>query len=663
MNNHNLNCASIFRLTRKKTSLYKRSFTLLCSIALFIISATNAQTGIAPPTGGGQGNDKAGMKYADLALINAQNFRQLKVAWTWESPETKITSKDPKLKTWVWESTPVMADGILYISTSMSQVAAIDAINGQTIWTYDPETWKNGLPSNNGFVHRGITYWAEGSDKRIFIGTADGYLISLDAITGKPVVEFGLQGRIDLTQGLGRSVNRKMYGVSSPVVVCKGVIVIGSKVNDIPLESPMPPGDVRGFDVRTGKQKWVFHAIPEKGEVGNETWKDDSWKKTGSTNVWTLMSADDDLGYVYLPFSTPTNDSYGVARPGANLFGESLVCLDARTGKRVWHFQTVYHGLWDYDLPAAPNLMDITVGNKKIKAVAQVTKQGFTYVFDRTNGKPVWPIIEKPVPQSSVPGESSSPTQPFPTNPAAFDRQGMSADDLIDFTPRLKEQALAVFSRYNSGELFTPPTMDKPLIKMPGIAGGASWSGAAFDPLTQMLYIPSNTFPYAVELEKSKVAPYGLIGTNKPIETIDEVPIYKPPYGRITAIDMQTGLHKWMTPIGDIGKGNAILKELELPKLGRAARSHILLTKTLLIVGQEGSTQRESGDATTATFLIIDPKLEAYDKFDGHLIGEIPLPRNVTAAPMTYQLNGKQYIAITTGGANLTPELIVLALP
>jgi quinoprotein glucose dehydrogenase len=647
----------------KKFSFNKRSITLLCSIFLFTASATNAQTGIAQLAGGGQGNDKAGMKYADLAQINVQNFSQLKVAWTWESPDAKITSKDPKLKTWVWESTPVMVDGILYISSSMSQVAAIDASNGKTIWTYDPETWKNGLPSNNGFVHRGITYWADGSDKRLILGTADGYLISVDAKTGKPVGGFGSEGRIDLTQGLGRPVNRKLYGVNSPVVVCKDVIVIGSRVNDIPLESPMPSGDVRGFDVRTGKQKWVFHAIPEKGETGNETWKNDSWRETGSTNVWTLMSADDDLGYVYLPFSTPTNDSYGVSRPGDNLFGESLVCLDARTGKRVWHFQTVHHGLWDYDLPAAPNLMDITVGNKKIKAVAQVTKQGFTYVFDRTNGKPVWPIIEKPVPQSTVPGESSSATQPFPTKPAAFDRQGMSTDDLIDFTPRLKEQALTVFSKYNSGELFTPPTLDKPLIKMPGIAGGASWSGAAFDPWTQILYIPSNTFPYAVELEKSKVAPYDLIGTNKPIESVDEVPIYKPPYGRITAIDMQTGLHKWMTPIGDIGKSNAILKGLGLPKLGRAARSHILLTKALLIVGQEGSTQRESGDEKTATFQIKDPKLEAYDKSDGHLIGEIPLPRNVTAAPMTYQLNGKQYIAITTGGANLTPELIVFALP
>ncbi|WP_082120604.1 pyrroloquinoline quinone-dependent dehydrogenase [Pedobacter sp. BMA] len=611
--------------------------------------------------GAGQGNDKAGMKYSELNQINANNFDKLKVAWSWISPDAEITLKHPKLKTWVWESTPVMADGVLYISTSMSQVAAIDASNGHTLWVYDPLTWLNGLPSNNGFVHRGITYWADGKDKRIVIGTADGFLISLDAKTGKPVNKFGLEGRIDLTQGLGRPVKRELYGVSSPVVICKDVIVVGSKVDDVPSELPMPPGDVRGFDVRTGKQKWIFHAIPQEGEAGNETWKDGSWKQMGSTNVWTLMSADDDLGYVYLPFSTPSDDSYGGKRPGDNLFGESLVCLDASTGKRVWHYQMVHHGLWDYDLPAAPNLMDINVGNKLIKAVAQVTKQGFTYVFDRTSGKPVWPIVEKPVPQSNVPGEESSPTQPFPTKPAPFDRQGMTADDLVDFTPKLREQAMKVFSKYHSGVLYTPPALDKPTIKMPGIAGGASWSGAAFDPRTQTLYIPSNTFPYVVELVKSEVKGYSLIGKNMPVESIDEVPIWKPPYGRVTAIDMQTGLHKWMTPIGDIGKDNARLKGLGLPKLGRAARTHILLTETLLIAGQEGTTQRESDDQP-ATFQIKNPKLEAYDKSDGHFIGEIPLPRNVTAAPMTYELNGKQYIAITTGGANLTPELIVLSL-
>ncbi|MCF2443269.1 pyrroloquinoline quinone-dependent dehydrogenase [Dyadobacter sp. CY345] len=610
-----------------------------------------------------QGYDKSGSKYAGVGQINSENFSTLKVAWTWNSPDEQITLKDPKLKTWVWESTPVLVDSVLYISTSMSQVAAVNALTGKSIWVYDPQTWKNGIPSNNGFVHRGITYWSSGNDKRIILATGDGYLIALNALDGKPVENFGNKGRIDLTTGLGRTVDRKLYGVSSPAIISRDVIIVGSKVNDVPLTKLMPPGDVRGFDVRTGKQKWVFHAIPQKGEFGSETWEEGSGLADGATNVWTLMSADDSLGYVYLPFSTPSNNNYGGERPGDNLFGESLVCLDVLTGKRVWHFQMVHHGLWDYDLPAAPNLIDIVVDGKPIKAVAQVSKQGFTYVFDRINGKPVWPIQERAVPQSTVPGEKSAATQPFPTKPLPFDRQGMSTEDLIDFTPKLKAQALGVFAKYNSGPLFTPPALDKPTIQMPGIAGGASWSGAAFDPSTQILYIPSNTMPYAVKLVKSKVDGYPLIGETKPVESIDEIPIWKPPYARITAVDMQTGLHKWVSPVGDIGKDNAILKTLNLPQLGRAARNHILLTETLLIVGQEGSTQRESGDSPTATFAIKDPKLLAYDKGNGKVVGEVPLPRNVTAAPMTYVLNGKQYIAITTGGANLTPELIILTLP
>jgi quinoprotein glucose dehydrogenase len=347
------------------------------------------------------GGDKASSKYSPLAQISGGNFNRLKNAWTWQSAEAEV-AKANHLKTWAWESTPLMVGGVLYTSTSLSQVAAIDAATGKTIWVYDPETWKNGTPSNNGFVHRGVTYWAEGNDRRIVFGTGDGYLICLNAATGKPIPTFGHEGRIDLTQGLGRSVDRHLYGLSSPPIICRNVIVMGSKVNDIPLAAEMPPGDVRGFDVRTGKQQWIFHAIPRQGEFGNETWKDGSWKTTGAANVWTMMSADEALGYVYLPFSTPSDDFYGVNRPGDGLFGDSLVCLDARTGNRVWHFQMAHHGLWDYDLPCAPNLIDIRVDGKPVKAVAQMSKQGFCYVFDRVTGKPIWPIEERPVPRSTV---------------------------------------------------------------------------------------------------------------------------------------------------------------------------------------------------------------------------------------------------------------------
>jgi glucose dehydrogenase len=463
--------------------------------------------------------DKASSKYSPLTQISADNLSQLKIAWTWRSAEEEV-AKAHHLKTWAWEATPLMVDGVLYVSTSLSQVAAISAATGETHWVYDPETWKNGTPSNNGFVHRGVAYWVDGKDRRILFGTGDGYLICLNAETGKPIPSFGHEGRIDLTRGLGRQVDRHLYGVSSPPIICRDVVVMGSKVNDVPLVPEMPPGDVKGFDVRTGKLQWIFHAIPRAGEFGNETWKGDSSKTMGAANVWTMMSADDELGYVYLPFSTPSDDHYGVRRPGDGLFGESLVCLDARTGRRIWHFQIAHHGLWDYDLPSAPNLIDIRVNGKSVKAVAQVTKQAMCFVFDRVTGKPIWPIEERPVPQSTVPGERTSRTQPFPTKPAPFDRQGVTEDDVIDFTPELRKQALGVLGKYKYGLLFTPPSLNKPTIEMPGIAGGASWSGAAYDPETGICYVSSVTFPYVCTLTKSSVPNVDYYGKMDPVESI-----------------------------------------------------------------------------------------------------------------------------------------------
>jgi len=610
------------------------------------------------------GGDLASSKYSALSQVDRDNFASLKVAWTWRSPDEQIAKANPELHTWVWESTPLMADEVLYVSTSMSQVAALDAATGKTLWLFDPETWKGGQPSNNGFVHRGVVYWADGNDRRVLFGSGDGYLICLNAQTGRPVPTFGTQGRIDLTQGLGRSVDRRHYGVSSPPIICRDVVVMGSKVHDVPVDKVMPPGHVRGFDVRTGKQQWIFHAVPEAGEFGNETWALGSWKTIGGANVWTLMSADEELGYVYLPFSTPSNDYYGVPRPGDGLFGESLVCLDARTGRRIWHFQLVHHGLWDYDLPSAPNLMDIRVDGKPVKAVAQVSKQGFCYVFDRVTGQPIWPIEERPVPQSTVPGEKSSPTQPFPTRPAPFDRQGVTQNDVTDFTPELRKEALAVLEKYNYGPLFTPPSLQKATILMPGIAGGASWSGGALDPETGILYVPSNTIPWSVRLAKSPLAPHAdYVGVPAHMETLQGVPLWKPPYGRITAIDLNTGDHRWMAPMGDLGRSNPVLQKLGLPPVGRAARGHALLTRTLLIVGQEGNTERGEGASVRGGFVVHDPKLSAYDKATGKLVGEVPLPRNATAAPMTYRVGGEQFVVVATGGANLPAELVALRLP
>jgi quinoprotein glucose dehydrogenase len=622
------------------------------------------------------GSDKANTKYSPLTQINKDNFKHLKVAWTLSSPDEPVIEANPDLKLrksyWYWEGTPLMVDGVLYVSTSLSQVMAIDAVTGETRWVYDPETWKGTPPPNHGFVHRGVAYWADGKDQRILFGTGDGYLICLNAQTGKPISAFGEDGRIDLTQGLGRPVTRHYYGVTSPPIICRDVVAVGASIQDFPLEKEMPPGDVRGFDVRTGRQLWQFHAIPKEGEFGNETWEQDSWKYTGGANVWTMMSADETLGYIYLPFSTPTNDYYGGQRPGDGLFGESLVCLDARNGKRVWHFQMVHHGLWDYDLPAAPNLIDIRVNGRPIKAIAQVSKQGFCYVLDRITGKPVWPIEERPVPQSTVPGEKVSPTQPFPTKPAPFDRQGVTVDDIIDFTPELRREALTILERYNYGPLFTPPSLEKPTIAMPGIAGGASWAGAACDPETGLLYVPSITIPFTTTMFVPSEFPHAsYAGLSGVLEDVQGLPLWKPPYGRITAIDLNTGDHRWMVPMGDLDRRNTPIEHLDLPPLGQPTRGHILLTKTLLIVGQEFITRRTGASMQGGAMAsdIYAPKLRAYDKATGKVVGEVTVPRHLTGAPMTYRLGGKQYIVFPTGGGptgseNEQPaELIALYLP
>ena len=410
--------------------------------------------------------------------------------------------------------------------------------------------------------------------------------------------------------------------------------------------------------------------MPQAGEFGVDTWADGSWAHTGNTNVWTIMSCDEELGYLYLPFSTPTNDYYGGHRPGDNLFAESLVVLKVETGERVWHRQLVHHGLWDYDLPAAPNLVDITVADQQIKAVAQVTKQGFCFVFDRVTGQPIWPIEERPVPPSTVPGEKSSPTQPVPSRPAPFERQGVSEDDAIAFTPELRQEALAILQQYNYGPLFTPPTDQKPTVVLPGIGGGASWSGAAFDPATGWLYVPSVTGPFTITLFQPNPAhsPARFVGRAEYLFGPRRLPLTKPPYGRMTAIDLTTGEHRWMVPMGDGPRQHEALRDLNLPPLGWSFRTHILLTKTLLFGGQEGrvTRMRESRRGFALEIVdveSIDPKLRAFDKVTGVLVGEITLPANVTGAPMTYIAGGQQYIVVAVGGANVPAELVALRRP
>jgi quinoprotein glucose dehydrogenase len=619
------------------------------------------------------GADKASTKYAPLDQINPDNFAKLQVAWRWRTADEAILAANPDLWTMVNEATPIIVNGVLYVSTSLSQVAAIDAQSGKTLWTYNPQTYKDGTPANLGFVHRGVAYWADGDDQRILIGTGDAYLIALNAADGKPIPGFGDQGRIDLTKGLRRPIDRSLYALSSPPNVCGDVAVVGATVLDAfavgrPPEALMPPGDVRGFDVRTGEQRWVFQTVPQAGETGNETWKLESWKTAGNANMWTWSSCDEELGYVYLPLSTPTNDYYGGHRLGDNLFAESLVCLNAASGERIWHFQAIHHGMWDYDLPAAPNLVDIRVDGKFIKAVAQISKQGFCYVFDRVTGDPVWPILERPVPPSGTPGEYASPTQPFPTKPAPFDRQGLSADDLIDFTPELHQEALQIISQYDYGPVFTPPS-EKGLIAMPGLVGGGNWAGAAVDPERGMIYIPSYTIPAIMTLKKTtEGTPYRYTGSYAwgPV-TANGLPIVKPPYARITAIDLNSGDHRWMSPVGDGPRHHPALKHLDLPPMGWGRRVFPLLTKTLLMAVMQGkmSEQEVSNRSNAMLFSneTSEPYLYAFDPANGALLGKVELPANANGTPMTYTAGGKQYIVVPVGGASLPAELVALSLP
>jgi glucose dehydrogenase len=614
----------------------------------------------------------ASARYSPLDQINASNAASLTIAWRWVSPDHAVRDKHGDIDpSWYHEGTPIMVNGVLYTSTSLSQVAAIDAATGKTKWVFDPGAHRLGMPTNNGWLHRGVAYWRDGpdgKDERIIMLTVHASMLALDAKTGRPIESFGDRGTVDLVAGLRRpAVPRWVYGNTSPPVIVGDVIVVGSSILDYPVPGGLPPGDVRGFDVRTGKVLWTFRAVPEPGDVGHETWENDSWKTTGGTNAWSLLSADEELGYVYLPFGTPANDYYGGHRHGDNLFGEALVCLDARNGKRIWHYQFVRHGLWDYDLPAAPNLIDVTVDGQRVKAVAQVTKQGFAFVFDRVTGKPLWPIEDRRASPSGVPGEKSAATQPYPTKPAAFEIQGVREDDLLDFTPELRAQAIDIIRRYDHGPLYTPPS-ERGAIAMPGVTGGASWSGAAWDPETETYYVTTVRLPVVLALSSAPPetgARY--VGRFQYLPGPQGMPLFKPPWGSLVAIDMSRGEHRWRAPVGS---GDfAAIRHLKIPdRLGWPNRSFVLVTKSVLLVVQAGfqSNARPAPFSPRGRVLDIndlEPKLYAYDKASGRLLAEVPLPANASGAPMTYMAGGKQYVAFPVGGSNITEELIALTLP
>jgi quinoprotein glucose dehydrogenase len=546
-----------------------------------------------------------------------------------------------------------MIGGVLYLSTPYNRVVALEADSGRELWSYDPKAYADGqVPNGTGFVHRGVAAWRDSKSGRLCIFMNSRYrLISLDAETGKPVTDFGDNGIVNLVANLRWETNPKHYTNTSPPVVYKDLVIVGNGVADRLTYKQDPPGDVRAFNARTGKLAWTFYTVPKSGEFGSETWGNGSEKYTGHTNVWAPMTLDESRGLLYLPVSTPSNDFYGGARPGQNLFAESLVCLDAATGKRKWHYQIVHHGLWDYDLPGPPLLVTLHVDGKRIDAVVQLTKTGWAFVFDRVTGKPVWPIEERSVPASDVPGEQAWPAQPFPTRPPAFSEQGVTLDDAFDLTPELKAEAQAEMRKYRIGPIFTPPSLQGTLMR-PGVIGGANWGGGAFDPESGILYVKSSETPALARIAKvvrsAEVDAEYAMDRGGSTEFHGGIPLLKPPYGHLTAIDLNKGEIHWRTPFGDDARLRAhpALKEVKLPEhLGAAGAPGAIVTKGGLIFAGGGDTALHAADTATGQDLWI-----------------YPLARRTTATPMTYRTAGGRQFVVIASGSGTDARLTAFAL-
>ncbi len=616
------------------------------------------------------GHDAHSTRYSPLDQIDADNFESLEVKWVWRGDNFSHDGADPLLR-----ATPIYVNGTLYsVAGSRRTVVAIDPETGETLWMWrEPPTkrWENSMRKNYG---KGVSYAEVDGRGRIYVVTPAFFLHALDAGTGRPIESFGDGGTIDLLDDLGDWPHDRDAGLppevgyitnSSPPIIVNGVIVVGNSHEQGYYQTMKEnvPGNILAYDVRTGEHLWTFNVIPGPGEFGHDTWENDAWKWTGNVSAWAPMSADPELGLVYVVTDPPTIDYYGGFHPGANLFATSIIALDVKTGVRKWHFQFVHHDIWNYDTPTAPNLVDITVNGERIPALVQVTKQGFAYVFNRATGEPVWPIEERPVPQSDVPGEKTFPTQPFPTRPAPFEMQGLTEDDLVDFTPALRAEALEIVSRFRLGPLFNPPSIEnapdgtEAAIHCPGANGGANIpGGAAVDPETGILYVASTKGCSAPRLRpgtdvdpKSNVrwvtvGPGGVPGPQR-------LPLWKPPYGRITAIDLNTGEHLWWIPNGDTPgnvRDNPALAGVDLPNTGQRAHATALVTRTLLMYGEGRGAE---------------PRFHAVDKRTGEELGVVTLPAPTMTAPMTFMHRGVQYIVTAVGGAGHPGSLVALALP
>ena len=676
------------------------SVLAVVAVASYIFGAgspAKAQAGRPPasrvdwPTYGG---NLASQRYAPLDRITKENFNTLEIAW-----RLKTDFLGPRPDT-LYSATPLFVDGVLYTTAGMRRaVIALDAATGEMRWMHSEDEGTRGTNAPRQGAGRGVAYWAapNGSDRRVIYVTPGYRMKALDAATGTPVPTFGRNGVVDLKLEADQAVDLDTaeLGLNATPLVVGDVIVVGTahRPGSVPRTMRNAKGTVRGYDVRTGKRLWIFHTLPRRGEFGYDTWLEGSAEYNGNTGVWAQMSADAELGLVYVPTEMPTGDYYGGNRPGDTLFADTLLALDVKTGRRRWHYQTVHHDVWDWDLPCAPILFDMRVGGRVVKAIAQPTKQAMLFVFNRETGEPIWPIEERPVPASDVPKERSSPTQPFPTKPAPFDRHGITENDLFDLTPALKAEALEVVKRYKMGPIFTPPvvsSLDGPLgtLQVPSEVGGANWPGGSLDPDDNFLYIHSHSAVYVNSLvpatpgqsDMGYVAGQARAGGGGPRAggaggaagaaraggagrggaTVQGLPLIKPPYDRITAYDMNTGEIVWQKPHSstpDDIRNHPALKGVPLPtRLGQPGRSFIgvLTTKSLLVAGEAGVHTNEAGKRVAL--------LRAYDKMTGADAGAVEMPARQTGSPMTYEVNGKQYIVLAVSG-NDGSEILAYALP
>ncbi|RAK60286.1 pyrroloquinoline quinone-dependent dehydrogenase [Phenylobacterium hankyongense] len=612
------------------------------------------------------GGDADFHRYSPLTQINKANVGKLAIAWRRAALTDELKAEEPGLRAGAnFQSTPLMVGGRLFAQNAMGLVDAFDPATGKTLWRQER------FPGDpvRGASGRGVSYWREGADERILTIRGE-HLYAIDAKTGRLVKSFGDGGRAELHSAFGKLA--PTFTWRGWPTICRNVAIVGAAMTDAPSNKEEPPGVVQAFDVRTGKRLWTFNPIPQAGQPGNETWKNDSWRYTGEGNVWAPLSSDSQLGLVYLPTGSPTNDNYGGHRLGDNLFTDSLVALNCETGAHAWHFQAVHHDLWDYDLNNGPILADLKVGGKSIKAVVQLTKFGSTFVLDRTTGKPVWPIVERPVPTSTTPGEVTSPTQPMPTKPPAYERQGVTTDDLIDFTPELRAEGLKMAKDYVLGPIFTPavvrggPGEKQAVLQVP--AGGAGWYGASLDPDTNVLFVPTFTRPLLLEVLPGDPAQTNLRYTKGPRALADGpqgLPLVKPPYGSIVAIDLNRGETLWTVANADGPRSHPALKGLTLPPLGMPSHDMPVATKTLLFVVQADpvSLNGRTRDGDLPLEPYFDNKLRAYDKATGAVVWEMKLPAGSTASPMTYMYKGKQYLLVTIGSRTHAPEFVALSLP